>query len=283
MSSYETAAEHALAIHRRGNYPFRVNVVKPYYDDAGYLQALAESIRPYLGQEFDHLYSATTAFRADRKGDITGKHCLQSTDCCGTDSPAYARCYRYQCLRTTSLVAGLLGLARNTVMPFSRGWAAMNGSNRIPRKDWKNCRKKESKTTGRMSGLVSDCFETLEEIAMRGKESFIESSGGEVHHHSLPEYKPLWVSAIAGWIRSYQNGNKSQLLPREPCISTSKRSISFLSSPGLRAVLLPACLSTIPKRLNSRPAAREALQRQFTIMMKTALVRHHLAFGGALR
>lgn len=216
MSSYETAVEHALAIHRRGNYSFRVNVVKPYYDDAGYLQALAESIRPYLGQEFDHLLFSYHGVpeRHIRKGDITGKHCLQSTDCCGTDSPAHARCYRHQCLRTTSLVAGLLGLA-----PEKYSYAFQS---RLGRDEWLKPytaqRLEELPKEGIKKLLVvcpafvSDCLETLEEIAMRGKESFLGAGGEQYTTIPCLNVNPLWVSAIAGWIRSYQNGNKSQLL-----------------------------------------------------------------------
>ncbi|HWJ25718.1 MAG TPA: ferrochelatase, partial [Flavisolibacter sp.] len=55
MSSYETAVEYAREIHKKYKYSFQLNVIKPYYNDVDYVNALAESIRPYLNEEYDHI------------------------------------------------------------------------------------------------------------------------------------------------------------------------------------------------------------------------------------
>jgi len=62
-----------------------------------------------------------------------------------------------------------------------------------------------------MSGL-SDCLETLEEIAIRGKESFL-SAGGE-SYTMIPclNTHPLWVKALAGWVTDYAGGDLSMIL-----------------------------------------------------------------------
>ena len=48
--------------------------------------------------------------------------------------------------------------------------------------------------------FVSDCLETLEEIAIRGKESFLESGGAEFEMIPCLNTDPLWVKALAGWV-----------------------------------------------------------------------------------
>src|SRR6185436_8901595 len=55
MSSYETAVEHARGAHKSGKYAFKLQFVKPFYDDASYLAALADRVSPYLSQAHDHI------------------------------------------------------------------------------------------------------------------------------------------------------------------------------------------------------------------------------------
>jgi ferrochelatase len=54
--------------------------------------------------------------------------------------------------------------------------------------------------------FVSDCLETLEEIAIRGKKSFLESGG--THFEMIPclNTNPLWVKALAGWVMEEGDG-----------------------------------------------------------------------------
>jgi ferrochelatase len=112
MSSYETAAEYAKEIHQKSKYPFQLRIVDPFYDQPDYLNALAESVRPHLNREYDHLLFSYHGVpeRHIQKGDITGHHCLQVENCCETDSRAHKYCYRHQVITTTKLVAEKLNL-----------------------------------------------------------------------------------------------------------------------------------------------------------------------------
>jgi ferrochelatase len=49
--------------------------------------------------------------------------------------------------------------------------------------------------------FVSDCLETLEEIAIRGKQSFLESGGTAFDLIPCLNADPLWVKALAGWVQ----------------------------------------------------------------------------------
>ena len=52
--------------------------------------------------------------------------------------------------------------------------------------------------------FVSDCLETLEEIAERGKESFLKAGGQEYTAIPCLNVHPLWVKAIGNLVRKEQ-------------------------------------------------------------------------------
>ena len=53
--------------------------------------------------------------------------------------------------------------------------------------------------------FVSDCLETLEEIAMEGKEQFIEAGGKNYKHIPCLNDNEGWVKVMANWIQEWQN------------------------------------------------------------------------------
>jgi len=110
MSSYETAVEYMKEVHKKNKYSFSLTTVKPYYNNEDYIYALSESIRPWLEQDFDKILFSYHGVpeRHILKGDVTGNHCLQTSDCCERESPAHQYCYRHQCFRTTTLVTNAL-------------------------------------------------------------------------------------------------------------------------------------------------------------------------------
>src|SRR5688500_14005916 len=115
MSSYETAVEYAKEIHAKKKYKFRLTIIPPFYNEPVYLHALAESIKPFLQQEYDQILFSYHGIpeRHVKKSDVTGSHCLKVNDCCNVDSPAHATCYRHQCFTTTRLTAEKLGIPAN--------------------------------------------------------------------------------------------------------------------------------------------------------------------------
>ena len=60
--------------------------------------------------------------------------------------------------------------------------------------------------------FVSDCLETLEEIAIRGKETFLGAGGERYTMIPCLNVDPLWVEALAGWVRATAAGDKSMIL-----------------------------------------------------------------------
>jgi ferrochelatase len=52
--------------------------------------------------------------------------------------------------------------------------------------------------------FVSDCLETLEEIAMRGKEIFLEAGGESFTMIPCLNVQPLWVEAIETYLSAME-------------------------------------------------------------------------------
>lgn len=215
MASYETAVEYAKEIHRRKKYPFALRFIKPFYNEPRYLQALSELIRPYLQQDYDHIlfsYHGIPA-RHIKKTDVTGNHCLQSAGCCETASPAHNRCYRHQCFTTTREIVSLLNIpagkySNSFQSRLGKGWLEPFTDIRLAEMPKEGIRK----LLILCPAFVSDCLETLEEIAMRGKESFIAAGGTDYTMIPCLNTSPLWVDAIAGWVKEYAAGERGMLL-----------------------------------------------------------------------
>src|ERR1700712_1791151 len=100
MSSYETAVEYAKEIYKKKNYRFTLTVIKPFFEEEHYLDAMVANMKPSLLQEYDHILFSYHGIpeRHIKKSDTTGNHCLQMQDCCNVASPAHAHCYRHQVL-----------------------------------------------------------------------------------------------------------------------------------------------------------------------------------------
>lgn len=208
MSSYETAVEYAKLQHKEGGYRFKLTIVPPYYDEPNYLEALAESIQPYLQQEYDHLLFSYHGVpeRHIHKGDITGNHCLKVGNCCDVDSPAHQYCYRHQCWVTSKKVAALLNIPD--------GKWSMGFQSRLGRDEWLKpytaVRLEELPNQGvkklavACPAFISDCLETLEEIAEEGKETFLHAGGESFTMIPCLNVHPAWVKTLKGYVQPVQ-------------------------------------------------------------------------------
>jgi protoporphyrin/coproporphyrin ferrochelatase len=216
MSSYETAVIYAQEIHKKGKYPFRLDVLKPYYDDRDYINALCDSIKPYVQQEYDHIIFSFHGIpeRHILKGDVTGQHCLKVADCCNTPSPAHKECYRHQCLETMKLVAAQLGIPGDK--------HSFSFQSRLGRAEWlkpytvtllEQMPKQDiKKVLVVCPAFISDCLETLEEMAEEGKELFLHSGGESFTLIPCLNVHPLWVKTLASWLDRIAKGEQDMLL-----------------------------------------------------------------------
>ncbi|MDZ8118930.1 ferrochelatase [Pontiella agarivorans] len=156
----------------------KLRVAPPFYNIPELIDPIAESLKDvkehilfsYHGLPVRHL----------KKTDPTGSHCMQSADCCRTASPAHATCYRHQCFETTRLVVEKAGLEKDRY--------SISFQSRLGRDPWlepytdkvlEELPKKGIKELAVICpAFFCDCLETLEEIQIRGQETF-KKAGGE--------------------------------------------------------------------------------------------------------
>ena len=204
MASYETAVEYAKEVHKRKKYAFRLEFVKPFYNDPGYLRAMSDLIRPYLSRPYDHIlfsYHGIPA-RHIKKSDPTGSHCLQSAGCCDMTSPAHAFCYRHQCLTTTRELVKMLEIpaerhSNSFQSRLGKGWLEPFTDIRLEEMPKEGIKK----LLILCPAFVSDCLETLEEIAIRGRETFLQAGGEEYTMIPCLNTEPRWVEALSNLVK----------------------------------------------------------------------------------
>ena len=205
-SSFETAAVRAREVVLKLAPGMSVTVAPPYYNHPEYIAALVESARSHLDGGYDRLLFSFHGIpeRHLRKGDPTHCHCLKAPDCCNVPSPAHATCYRAQCFATVRAFVAAAGIPE---VKYSVSFQSRLGSD-----PWlQPYTDKELERFGREGvgkllvicpAFVSDCLETLEEIAMQGKESFLEAGGGEFGMIPCMNEHPRWIEALATLVRS---------------------------------------------------------------------------------
>jgi ferrochelatase len=199
MSSFETAVVHAQKQFNEGGYNFKLRIVKPFYNNPSYIEALADSMKPYLNSNYDKILFSYHGIpqRHVEKCDTTGSHCFKVDDCCNVKSKAHETCYRHQCFETTRLVTEKLGIEKTK---YEISFQSRLGSvwltpftdvvlQEMPQRAVKNllviC-----------PAFVSDCLETLEEIAVRGKEDFIKAGGENYEMITCMNDNDSWIDAI---------------------------------------------------------------------------------------
>ncbi|WP_435223741.1 ferrochelatase [Niabella hirudinis] len=200
MSSFETAVEHMKAAHKKKNYSFGIKVVPPFYKHPSYINALAESMRPYLQEHFDQLLFSYHGIpeRHVLKSDPTKKHCMQVENCCFKSSPSHPTCYRHQVTITSELVAKKLGLKKDQWQQSYQSrlgrdpWLLPNTQVRLPQLPDENIKK----LVVVCPSFVSDCLETLEEIEIRGKEEFLQAGGETYTYIPCMNTNGIWVDTL---------------------------------------------------------------------------------------
>jgi ferrochelatase len=140
-----------------------------------------------------------------RQSDPTGGHCLTVSNCCETDSPAHATCYRAQCFKTVAAFVAKAGVPVNRY--------SISFQSRLGRVPWL-----KPYTDFELAGLpkhgvkkllvicpafVSDCLETLEEIGIRGRRTFLEAGGKEFAQIPCLNEHPLWIAALEKMVRRF--------------------------------------------------------------------------------
>ena len=207
MSSFETAVERVREVAAARAPQMRLQVQPPCFADHDYITALVGSAREFLKRDYDHLLFSFHGLpeRHLRKSDPTGGHCLTVKDCCATASPAQATCYRAQCFQT---VAAFVKMANVPKDKYSISFQSRLGRDPWlkPYTDYELPRLASvgvKKLLVICPAFVSDCLETLEEIGLRGRETFLAAGGTDFTLIPCLNEHPLWLDALERMIARF--------------------------------------------------------------------------------
>jgi ferrochelatase len=185
------AVYHAMLLTR--NMP-ELRTVRHYHDHPGYIAALRRSVEEHWAEHGRPDVLVMSFHGTPRKSLDQGDP------------------YHCECLKTGRLLAEALGLSAEQyriafqsrfgraewLQPYTASVLAELGKRRTARVD------------AICPGFAADCLETLEEIAMEGKATFLNAGGGEFSYIPALNTRPDWVSALAdmvveqlaGWLPS---------------------------------------------------------------------------------
>jgi len=209
MSSWETVVARVYEEAAAQTPGMRVSCVQPFYGDPDYIEVLHKVASPFLARPHDHLLFSYHGIpvRHLRKADSSHAHCTVVADCCTTSSPAHATCYRAQCVRTTADLARRAGLdpARYSISFQSR----LAGEPWLePFTDVEFVRLANAGVRRLLvicPSFVADCLETLEEISIVGRETFLKAGGEQFEKIMCPNDHPAYIEFLASRVQEWLN------------------------------------------------------------------------------
>ena len=204
MSSYETVVE-KVKDEVKTNFPhLKIKTVEPFYNDKKYIDLLCKKIKSTISKiEYDHILFSYHGIPIShlKISDPTNSHCYKVKDCCNNHSDAHKFCYKHQVLETTELVIKKLKIDKNK---YSNAFQS-----RLPNEAWlkpytddelvRLAKEGKKKLVIVTPAFVTDCLETLEEIAMEGKEEFLEAGGESYHYVPCLNDDDDWAKLISKW------------------------------------------------------------------------------------
>jgi ferrochelatase len=189
-STTASAIDHAADFLRATRDVPEVRVVKEFHDHPAYIEALATLVREYWEK----------SGRPDRL--------LMSFHGLPQHSIARGDPYAQHCHDTASLLAGRLGLAPDDwqtvfqsrfgrgawLQPYTAATLSELGQRRIGRIDVV------------CPGFVADCLETLEELGIEGRKTFLDAGGRDFHLLPCLNERADWIDALAAVARRHLSG-----------------------------------------------------------------------------
>jgi ferrochelatase len=207
MSSWETVTAKVYAEAALQSPTLRVTTVQPFYEDEDYIEALYQVAQPYLAQPHDHVLFSFHGLpeRHMRKADSSKAHCMVVADCCNVCSPAQSTCYRAQCYKTTKAFVRRANLAadKHSVSFQSRlagePWLTPYTDHELVRLPNAGIKR----LLVMSPAFVADCLETLEELSITGKKTFLEAGGAAFQQiaclNDHPAYIQFLVNRVGAW------------------------------------------------------------------------------------
>jgi ferrochelatase len=178
---------------RSRNIP-EVRWIKHFHDDPGYIEALKQSVLAH--------------WKAYGRAQDAGGKLLVSFHGVPRRTLDLGDAYHCECQKTGRLLGQALGLGADDYL--------VTFQSRFGRAEWlKPYTAPTLKDLGRHGmtrvdiicpGFPADCLETLEEIALEGRQAFLTAGGKEFRYIPCLNGAPAFIDALAGLVRQHTQG-----------------------------------------------------------------------------
>ena len=179
-----------------------IRTIRSYHDHPAYIKALAASVNDYWmtngKPRFDQGEKLVMSFHGVPKVHLT------------SGDPYHCTCHK-----TARLLAEKLGLNKDEyLIAFQSRFGKQEWLTPYLASTLEDLGKAKTKRIDIICpGFSADCLETLEEIAMEGKEIFTHAGGGEYHYIPALNENEAWIHAMTdialenlhGWVSSDWN------------------------------------------------------------------------------
>jgi ferrochelatase len=192
----------------------QVQPLAPFYQHPAYIEAQTGLIQKHLPEQWDHLLLSYHGLpeRHLTQADPTGSHCLKTVDCCQQPSAAHTTCYRHQVIVTSGLITKTMGIdsSRYSVTFQSRlgrlPWLTPYTDVTLEELPGRGVKK----LAVACPAFVADNLETLEEMGISGRKTFLEAGGEEFTLIPCLNDEPDWVAVLAEMCRHPEQVNPRQ-------------------------------------------------------------------------
>ena len=161
--------------------PPQVRALRHFHDHPGYIDALRQSVEVHWAQHGRPDVLVMSFHGVPRRSLDLGDP------------------YHCECLKSGRLLAESLGLvAEQYRITFQSRFGRAEWLQPYTDKTLEQLGRAKTKRVDILCpGFVADCLETLEEIAMEGKATFLNAGGGEFRHIPALNDRPFWIGTLA--------------------------------------------------------------------------------------
>ncbi|MGE5384730.1 MAG: ferrochelatase, partial [Betaproteobacteria bacterium] len=216
-STTATALDEVAAWLQKSRNQPELRNIRNFHDDEGYLAALEQSVRAH--------------WQAHGLPDA-GYRLVMSFHGLPRRSLDLGDPYHCECQKTGRLLAERLNLAAEQYRVCFQS--------RFGRAQWlqpytaptleKLGREGVKRVDVICPGFPADCLETLEEIALEGKASFLAAGGESFNYIPALNEQPLWIKALGDLIERHLQGWQTRELPDQATLADSARRAKALGA-----------------------------------------------------
>ncbi|SDP97070.1 ferrochelatase [Mucilaginibacter sp. OK268] len=171
-----------------------------FYDHPLFIDAFTEKVERYDRSSYDHILFSFHGLpeRQLKACDPPGTYCLAQKNCCEVLNEMNRNCYAAQCHQTARLIAAELKLVQTDYNVCFQS--------RLGKREW--IKPYTSSTIRQLAAsgkkrllvvcpaFVSDCLETLQEIALEYRDEFMDAGGEELFLVESLNDSPLFIKAL---------------------------------------------------------------------------------------